>query len=151
RGAAMNHLVVGHDDDGWLHPAIGQQVVGDEARAPVVVPPAGELTAAAEQVEHGVLTRGVVAGRRVHEHFALPVGDAGVVHVARHGTVWNVPRVVVAGPVAGDDNRAVARLSGGPGKGVVRIGSQRAVDAYLVDVQVRCDRTDRQRPHAVLA
>ena len=48
-----------------------------------------------------------------------------------------------------DDDRAVARLIGKAGQRVVRIDDRDAVDEQPVDIQVRLQRTDRQRPDAV--
>ena len=48
-----------------------------------------------------------------------------------------------------DDDGAVTRLIGEPGQRVVRIHDRHAVDEQPVDIQVRLQRTDRQRPDAV--
>ena len=106
RVVAMDDLVVGDGDDHRHDLPLGQQVVHDQVHAAVVDPVVGQVAAAADQVEHRVLPRPVVAGRRVDVQLALAVRHAGVIDVARHRAVRHVAGVVVGrrrrrGPPAG--------------------------------------------------
>ena len=146
---AVHHLVVRHRDDHRQRLAFRDQVVGDEPGAAVDVPRRRQFTAATEQVEHRVLPVPVVVGRRVDVHLALAVQHDRVVNVAGDAAVRDGLRVVVGGPVAMHDDRAVARLIGKTGERVVRIHDRDAVDEQPVDIHVRLQRTHRQRPDAV--
>ena len=151
RIAAVHHLVVRHRDDHRQRLAFRNQVVGDEPRAAVDVPRRRQLTAAAEQVQHRILSVPVVVGRRVDVHLALPVQDSRVVDVSSDVAMRDGLRVVVGRPVAVDDDRAVTRLIGKSGQRVVRIHHRHAVHDETIDVEIRLQWADRQRPDAIAA
>ena len=149
RIAAMHDLVVRHRDDHRQRLALGNQVVGDETGAAVDVPRRRQLAAATEQVQHRIPAAAVVVRRRVDVHLALAVEHGRVIHVPRDAPVRDRLGVVVRGAVAMDDDGAVARLVGKAGERVVRIDDGHAVHEEPVDIEVRLERTHRQRPHAV--
>ena len=151
RIAAMHDLVVRHRDDHRERLAFRNQVVGDEAGTAVEVPPRSQFPAAAEQVQHRIPAVPVVVGRRIDVHLALAVQDRRAVYVSRDAAMRNRLRVVVRRPVAMDDDGAVSRLIGKTGEGIVRIDDGHAVDKQPIDIEVRLQRANRQRPDAVRA
>ena len=151
RVVAVHDLVVGDDHHHRHGLPLGDQVVQDEVRAPVVDPVRGQLAAASDEVEHGVGLGAVVAGRRVDVELALAAGDVGMIDVARHRAVRDVAGVVVGGAVPVHHELAVGRHGREGRVGVARVGDLHAVHIEVVGIDVRPKRTHRQGPDAVLA
>ena len=119
------------------------QVVEDEVRPPVVDPVRGQLAAASHEVEHGVGLGAVVAGRSVDVELALAARDVGVIDVARHRAVRDVPGVVEGGAVPVHHELAVGRHGREGRVRVARVGDLHAVHVEVVGVDVRPERADR--------
>ena len=146
---AVDDLVVGDGDDHRHDLPLGQQVVHDQVHAAVVDPVVGQVAAAANQIEHGVLPRPIVARGRVDVQLTLASCHARVIDVARHGAVGHVARVVVGRRTPVDHQLAVGRHGGDATDRIVGVGHLHAVHHQMVDVHVGRERPDRQRPHAV--